>query len=260
MNKNQIVNLERILQTKYGPGYINSAIKHFDLMTKEFQIRNWEQTMVKGGKFLEAVLKSLYRCIGKTPSSGRKFKVDAAIKEIENSPTIICEDSLRILLPRACRFCYDVVSNRGARHDPEEVNPNEMDATAVLCNCSWILSEMIRVAAKGKITIDQARLWVEELTEKKLPIIEEEDGRLYFHAKEKSASDVAVVVLWKRYPNRVNRERLLEMLVGNGFSKANSFVALTRLKSYVDDDGSGNLKLLAPGRMRAERLVFLTSN
>jgi hypothetical protein len=60
-----------------------------------------------------------------------------------------------------CTFIYDIASNRGGRHDPGEVDPNEMDAAAVVANMSWVVAELIRYAQKGAVNLAEAKQLVE---------------------------------------------------------------------------------------------------
>lgn len=193
--------------------------------------------------------------MGKTLPAGRGFKADTIINGLAQLPDDgTYSDSIRLTIPRACRFVYDVASNRGGRHDAGEINPNEMDANAAVMNCSWVLAELIRVAQKGAVNLDDAKMLVESLVEKRYPLVEEVDGRMYFHLKCKSAPDVALLALARRHPARMRRREVVDSVRRNGFSLNNARVAVTRINKMVDDDGRGNLRLLAPGLARAEEL------
>src|SRR5881397_2149749 len=93
--------------------------------------------------------------------------------------------------PRACRFAYDIASNRGARHDPGEIDPNQMDARAVIAVTSWIVAEMLRYAQKGTLDPAGVQELVDSLTQRQYPLIEDVDGRVYFHVRGASARDIA---------------------------------------------------------------------
>jgi hypothetical protein len=86
-------------------------------------------------------------------------------------------------------------------------------------------------------------------------VIEEVDGRVYLHARNKSAVDVGLVVLARRHPKRVTKDQLLDLIKRNGFTRQNAKVAVVRIGKFADDDGSGGLRLLAPGLMRAEQII-----
>jgi hypothetical protein len=211
---------------------------------------------LNGIKFVEAVLKALYVFVGKTVPAGRGFKADVIINALAQVPDDgTYSDSIRLTIPRVCRFVYDIASNRGGRHDAGDIDPNQMDANAAMMNCSWMLAEMIRVAQKGAVDTDEASAIVDSLVEKRYPVIEDVDGRIYFHGKGKSAVDVALVALAHVYPKRLSKDDLSETVKRNGFKKGNAEVAVQRIGKFADDNGQGELRLLAPGLKRAEDLL-----
>jgi hypothetical protein len=61
---------------------------------------------------------------------------------------------------------YEIASNRGARHDADEVEANEMDASAVMSACSWILGEMVRYSQKG-LDLAEAKAVVDGVVKRK---------------------------------------------------------------------------------------------
>lgn len=236
--------------------HATALVGHFSKMVEEFKKGEWENCIAKSGKFVEASLKALFVYVGKTPPGGRGFKADAIINGLAQVPDDgTCHDSIRLTIPRACRFVYDVASNRGGRHDAGEIDPNEMDANAVVMTCSWIVAEMIRVAQKGAVDTEEAKALVDSLVERRYPLIEEVDGRVYFHLKEKSAVDAALLALAYRYPRRMAKDELIATVRRNGFKRANAQVAVQRIGKLVDNDGNDQLRLLAPGLKAAEGLM-----
>jgi hypothetical protein len=180
--------------------------------------------------------------------------VDGLIVSLEQVPRGTVDDTIRLAIPRACRFGYDISSNRGGRHDPDEVDPNEMDATVMIGLCSWILAEMVRFAQKGAVDPDRARAAVQSLVIPKYPVLESVDGHVYFHGGT-GARDVALVLLLAAYPGRVTRENLIRDITRHNLTDNAARVALTRLRGMVDEDDDGKLLLLAPGREEAEKLL-----
>lgn len=252
MDKQQIENL---LTPKLPKRHVGAALEHFSGLVEQFQAGDWESCIVKAGKFVEAALKALLIHAGQTLPPPRKFSAGTVIDDLGRLPAATADDAIRLAIPRACRFAYDIASNRGARHDPGDVDPNEMDANAIVPTCSWILAEMIRYSQKGTVDVSQAQELVDSLTARRYPLIEEVDGRVYFHHRKKSAPDVALMALSYRYPKRVSVQELMATIQRHGFTAHNTQVAVGRIKRFVDDDGRGALKLLAPGRQRADRLL-----
>jgi hypothetical protein len=253
--------IDPFLTPPFAKKHATSAIKHFSKMVEEFLDGEWENCIAKAGKFVEASLKALFVHVGKTPPAGRGFKADSIINGLAQVPDDgTFPDSIRLTIPRACRFVYDMASNRGGRHDAGDIDPNQMDANAAVMTCSWVLAEMIRVAQKGAVDLDEARVLLESLVERKYPVVEEVEGRMYFHVKNKTAPDVALMALARRHPARMGRQDLIDTVRRNGFSLNNARVAVTRISKMVDDDGSGNLRLLVPGLRRAEQLLKQSAN
>src|SRR5690348_12500852 len=133
-----VSDVERLLQPTFASRHVKAALTHFVAMTTEFQQGSWEEAISKGGKFIEAVLKALYVHVGKTLPPARQFKADTVMNDLGQLGAATFDDTIRLTIPRAARFVYDIASNRGARHDPGEVDANEMDARVVTSNNAWI--------------------------------------------------------------------------------------------------------------------------
>jgi hypothetical protein len=244
-----------MIGTSFAQKYTPALLDHFDAAVASFQVGDWEKATLRCGKFVESTLKALWSYLGNPVPKSKDFKVDAVIRQLEQTPSANADDTIRLTIPRACRFIYEVASNRGARHDPDEVNPNRMDASTVVSLCAWILAEMLRYSQKGSLDPAKAADAVASLTEKKFPLIELVDGRAYFHVRELSARDIALLSLWRIFPNRLSKKEVAAAVVRHQFSAGNAKMAVSRLGSVVDDDGDGNLRLLSPGVEEAESLL-----
>jgi hypothetical protein len=245
---------EPLLVPIFPARHVNAAIKHFQNAATGFGSGDWEGGIAKAGKFIEAALKAMATHCSVPFGTGRQFKADGLITALGNLPQGSHNDSLRLLIPRACRIAYDISSNRGARHDPDEVDPNIMDANLVFPTRCWILAELIRFAQKDAVDPTRAQELVESLTEKKYPVVENVEGRIYLHARKKSAVDVGLVVLAGHYPGRVSKGELTQAIKRNGFKLSNAHVAVGRVAQLSDENKQG-LRLLAPGLERAAAII-----
>lgn len=243
----------------FAARHVKSALGHFTAMSLSFQQGDWEPATAKAGKLLEAVAKALLAYAGKPVPTGRAFKVSQTIQALEQLPVGSFDDTIRLIAPRATRFAYDIASNRGSRHDPDEIDSNEMDATVVVSTCSWIIAELVRLSAKKTVDTKEAQNLISRLTEKKYPSVEEVDGRVYFHYPNLSARDVAILALWHSYPGRRTREEVASTVRRHGFSAKNAATA-TRIARLVDDGAEQGLRLLQPGLRQAEELVRPTES
>lgn len=247
--------IKGLLYKKFPAKRVRPLIKHFLECVQGFEENNWEKSLTKAGKFIEAIVKLLWLYCGETLPMPRKFKASLYAQKITNiSKNNLPEDELRVQIPRACIFTYDISSNRGARHDPEELDPNEMDANVVISTCSWILAELVRVCAKGTLAIDEVKQLVDSLMERRYPIFEDIDGRIYVdHRKYTSAPECALLILSRSYPGRIDRKTLVDLLTRHTFRR--TALKFERLKQYVDIDSAGNILLRATGRQKAEQIL-----
>jgi hypothetical protein len=67
-----------------------------------------------------------------------------ACKALEKAPQTLPR-SIRIQIPRMLVALYEIRNNRGVGHVGGDVNPNHMDAVAVLAMSKWLVAELIRV-------------------------------------------------------------------------------------------------------------------
>jgi hypothetical protein len=243
--------VKSILVTKFPSVYVTAALKHFSEAVGKYQRGDWEGSLLKIGKFVEAVTKCLYIYCGQSLPPTRRFKVGVIVKNLEQLGNY--DDTVRILIPKACVFIYDIANNRGARHDPEGIDPNKMDASVAIPIVSWVLAELVRFA-DGKADLKVAMLLVEGLSTKKYPYFEDIDGRTYINLKGLSARDVGLLILNAIYPKRITREQLIDMIHRHNFSKNSARVATQRLKGSVDDDND-NWKLRGIGLQEAEKML-----
>lgn len=235
--------------------HIVALIRHFGDAVQAFADESWEMCILKSGKFIEAAIKAISKHAGIAVPAGRKFKVDELIRQLEKLDRHALNDALRLVIPRACRFVYDIASNRGARHDPDEIDSNKMDAAVSVQVISWILAELVRYSQKGNLNPEEAEQVVDALIEKKYPVFEKIGEAIYINKNGLSAREVALLILYRKYPTRVDPDFLVEMLMKHNFSKKNANIAVDRIAGDVDADEKGYLKLRSPGRQKAAEIL-----
>ena len=169
--------VKNLLSQKFEEKRVASTIKYFLAVVQKFEEGDWENSLSKAGKFVEATVKLLWTLAGKTLPRAKDFKAGAYAQKIidQISTTEITSEGVRLQIPRACIFLYDITSNRGGRHDSDEFDPNEMDAITASALCSWILAELVRFCASNGLSPDEARKIIESVIERRYPIFEEID-------------------------------------------------------------------------------------
>jgi len=246
--------IKNILTSVFPTTHISSTLKYYKEAVEKYQQEDWEGALLKGGKFVESVLKALYVHTGHSLPPIRQFKVGQIVQQLGQSNNIH-DDALRLTIPRSCTFIFDIVSNRGTRHDSDEFDPNKMDASVILPLVSWILSELIRFAGQVSNGNDDVMDLTERLMEKKYPLFEAIDGKIYVDRKGIDPKDTGLLLLYAIYPERITRKDLSEAIARHDNFKKNAIdVALTRIK-YLVDDGHDGWKLRGIGRQEATKLL-----
>lgn len=245
--------IKTILKQKFEKVHVDSILKHFIATKRKYQDGDWEGAIEKAGKFVEATTKALMRFCGKTLPNTRNFHAGTFLRKLEQESTSI-DDTVRIVIPKCCLFIYEVASNRGARHDSDEVDPNEIDAGATDVSISWVLGELIRFSSKRNKNPKEAQELVKVLTGKTYPVFEEIEGRFYVNIKGLSAKKIALLILHGLYPRRTSERSLRDLVERHGFSTKNSEMAFRSIKQLCDIGTSG-LKLRGLGRQEAEKIL-----
>jgi len=241
-----------LLVNEFDGRHIDSSLKHFSAAIEKYAIRDWDGVALKAGKFVESITKALMIRCGKTVSTPRHLKVGQELRQLESLSSTTYPDTLRIVIPKACVFVYEVVNNRGGRHDAHDVDANEMDTKAVVLSISWVLAEMVRFCGKTD-TVTAAAL-IDELANKTYPYFENIDGRSYVNIKGLKPGELALLLLYSLYPRRVNRQELVGLVKRHGVANGAANTAVHRLKHLIDDD-DGNWKLRGVGRQEADALL-----
>ncbi len=241
-----------LLIAKFDARHVGAALTHFSSAVEKYAVQDWDGVALKAGKFVEAITKALMVYCGKTISNPRRFSAGNELRQLE--PLTAYADVVRIVIPKACIFVYEVVNNRGGRHDPHDIDANEMDAKVIVPIVSWVLAEMVRFCSKGGDTVTAGAL-IDELTNKTYPYFEEIDGRSYVNIRELKPGEIALLLLSSLYPKRISRQNLADLVVRHGVSKSAATTAVHRLKHMVDDSGDGKWKLRSIGRQNADALL-----
>ena len=244
--------VKSLLVQKFDAQHINACLNHFNAATDKYAIEEWDGVALKAGKFVEAVTKALMIYCKKTLPKGRDFKAGPQLRQLEQVSSADAPDEIRIVIPKACIFIYEVVNNRGGRHDAGDIDANPMDATTIMPLMSWVVAEMVRFCSTGSDT-DAAMALIKALTNKKYPLFEEINGRLYVNIDNLGAPDYALLILYKAYPKRIKRQNLIDLVVRHGVTKNAAKVAVSRLKCV--DDENDHLMLRGIGRAKADALL-----
>ena len=189
-------------------GLKDPLFEEYNKVVRNFRERRWEPAELNGGKLCEIVYTIIKGHIdGSYPASPSKpaNMVDScrALEQLDSSKY---PRSVRIQIPRIILGLYEIRNNRGVGHAGGEVNPNEMDASATLSMCKWLMSELIRIF--HGISTQDATDAVSAVTERIYPIVWEIDGKKRILAPKTSQKDKTLLLLYS-CPSGTTEDELL---------------------------------------------------
>lgn len=148
----------------------DDLLSAFNEIVKKYREHQWEPSELNGGKLCEAVYTICKGWLegGTYPARAKKpgnfpdtcWKMESAYQKVPDSR------SARILIPRMMIGLYDIRNNRGVGHAGAEVDPNHMDATAVLYTAKWLVAELVRLL--HTLTTEEATAVVDALIEREV--------------------------------------------------------------------------------------------
>lgn len=151
------------------PGLRKELLDALGNIVTNFREGRWEPSELNGGKLSEVVYSILRGHVdGSYPAKASKPSnmVDAC-KGLEKATS--APRSIRIQIPRMLVALYEVRNNRGVGHVGGDVDPNHMDAFAVVSIAKWIVAELVRVF--HGLSTDQATTVVDALVDREIPVI-----------------------------------------------------------------------------------------
>lgn len=244
----------KILSKKIDKGLITAFLRYYDETQTEFVKGDWEATLVKAGKFVEAALKCLHYWTEK--KSLRTIKVGDEIIRLENLGKNSFPENVRLLIPRACRIVYGLASDRGGRHDITGFDPNRMDATIAADVTSWIVAEFIRYLHDGVTNAEEAQKMGDALVVQKHPIIEQIDGKTFVDTEGWSARETMLVLI-NTAGGALPKKDLFDLTENHGFTRDNASARLSYMKGkhLVFENNGHVIHLRRNGKMEAEKLL-----
>jgi hypothetical protein len=242
-----------VLLAHFKASHVDAALKYYESATGKFIAREWDHVGQDIGKFTEAVTKAILAFGNITPAAtGRQFKVTNELRRFENHQPPLPE-VLRMVVPKALIFIAELVNNRLGRHDTE-LDPHEMDASAVMPMSSWVLGELVRFCSPNTDQ-DEATALIQGLTAKVVPFFEVIESRMYVHnGHQLKADEVALLLLYHAYPGRMARDELVKAVKRHGIAKTSAYTGVGKLKNFVDEGDDGWV-LRAGGRQKVEALL-----
>ncbi|MDF1480438.1 hypothetical protein PYV02_15260 [Leifsonia sp. H3M29-4] len=142
----------------------------YEEIVTNFAESRWEPSELNGGKLCEVVFTIINGYMsGSYPDRAQKpNRMPDACKNLETT-YLTAARSPRIQMPRMIVALYEIRNSRGVGHAGGDVNPNQMDATAVLYMSKWLMAELVRLL--HNLTTDEATEIVDALVEREVALV-----------------------------------------------------------------------------------------
>jgi hypothetical protein len=239
--------------TAIPPGLRNPLLEEYQAIVQNFLERRWLPSELSGGRFSEIVYTILLG-FGTPPYATAPFKpiniVDDC-RKLENNSKV--PRSFQILIPRMLPVLYEIRNNRSVGHVGGDVDPNHMDAVAVLSMCNWIMAELVRVY--HGLSIAEAQKVVDTLAEVRMPVIWT-DGSVKRILQPKLKLNQQLLLLTATSAPDVATSQLIEWTEykdGKYFMKTLRGLHKKRFVEFTES--TGRVKILPPGTQFVMNLI-----
>jgi hypothetical protein len=167
--------VESSLSAKIPAGLAKALLDAHTQLKENFYFGRFRPSELEGGRFAEAAIRVVQQIATSThsPMAQPLPRFDVLVAALAGLPAC-AHESLRIHIPRALWAIYGVRNRRNVGHIGGDVNPNRADAHFVVGVCDWVLAELIRLTFKCPLV--EAQAMVDNLVERKIPLIQDFDG------------------------------------------------------------------------------------
>ena len=174
----------------------DELLRALNEVLRNYRERRWEPSELNGGKLCEVVYTILRGHVdGRFPANAAKpSNMVEACKALEQSTATRFPRAVRIQIPRMLVALYEIRNNRGVGHVGGDVDPNFMDATAVVAMSKWVVAELVRVF--HIVPVEEAQRLVDTLVERTLPVIWRVGNAVRVLEPSMSARDKTLVLLY----------------------------------------------------------------
>jgi hypothetical protein len=218
-------------------------IDEYNSLESRFVLRDWEPATLDGGQFAEAASRILYHKDSGTLNLTKGVGECLDYVEDENNSRRHNYPNRKSALHTAkvIRTIYKFRSDRGAVHINPNYTANHLDATLVISNTKWVLSEFLRVFLTNDLNLVETI--IRDILEFSLPVIGDYDGQLLVQRTDCNVDEEILILLHYAGLNGFNRSQL-----GKFVQKAPP--AITTSLKKLESSKERKIKKLGNGNFR----------
>jgi len=235
-------------------GLRNDLLGAYQQIVRNYRERRWEPAELNGGKLCEAV----YTVIRGRIDGSYPLRAHGPRNMVESCRTLEREQwherSIKIQIPKMLIALYEIRNQRGVGHNGAEVNPNHMDAIAVLHMSKWLIAELVRVL--HSLSTDEATKLIDALVEREVQLVWS-SGDVRRVLKPDLTLKQKTLLLLLSQPGEVKELDLLRWIEHPNLGRFRRDVLRPAHKAKLIelDEQVGTVMLLPPGVEFAETLV-----
>jgi hypothetical protein len=228
------------------PVLAERLLSEYEELTRRYYHADYRPSELSGGRFGEAGFRVCeHACLGAfTPLQKMLPKTDDLVKKLEQVPATVADSAYRIHIPRALRLIYDLRSKRDVAHLGAGVSPNFADASLVLQTASWVVAEIVRLS--HKCDIDTAQAIVDDLVQRRVPLIWIEDDIVRVLKPTLKYSEKALVILYHFHPEWIADDDLMRWIEESRLGNFNRMLDGLHARALIHR-ADRRSKILPPG-------------
>lgn len=235
-----------VLTGWFGAAGATEVLKHFTALKNALQVGDFEKTLLRCGKFVEAVLRGF--SYARTGASPKNIHVGKRLTALENDQSL--DGEARSLIISHLRTLNAFRNKRGGGHS--SFDPMRFDAQGAAGAATWTLVELLRLAGDGDE--HHAERLATAVAATSIPFIEVIDGTPLVLIPGASARTEILLTLYSRYPETVARRDLGDWL--KPIASSNVTNSLNRLqRDKLVFSGTNGLTLTRLGVRAAEDAI-----
>ena len=220
-----IQDLSQIVDKHFAKSIVESYVE----MQQRFLSGDWKPAELDAGRFCEVISRAILQLdTGKIDNRKLPGKVRDLLLNQQIPHKISNKD--RRHLTQVIRTVYNFRSDRGAVHISAEYTANYMDSMLVLHASKWLFAEFLRLAWNQDRSIIAET--IAQLVQLEHSIIHELDGQPLVLARDITAIDEVLLLLYHAENNCLSRAEIREYAVGQ--KSNNVSVAISRLIKNKD--------------------------
>lgn len=242
-------NIKDILINEYPEELVDSILECYLKALTEYRKGNWKYVGTEIGQFIENCRRMIEYKLNNSYTPLCQILSNFNEKELKNLENESGQVEYRIIIPRLLYSLYAIRNKRGMIHT-SHINPNYMDATLLINNVKWILSELVRLSSN--IDFDKSNELINSIMSKENNIIWEVNGKIRILNTKIDTQNKILCLLY--YKDNQTDSFLCDMLEYKNFSRFKNILKKLHKERFIEYDNT-NCILSPKGKLKAEEIL-----